>query len=148
MVPILSNISRMKKLRFLPLMLVALAASGMTAHAELPPSAYEQLQSAAPEALQIKVDQVSSKAPGLFDRSKRIETVQATILKVIRSKSGAKNGDKIVVRYERIIPRGGWAGPSPAPQLEQGKEYPAYLEKAADGTFGLGAKGKSFSALK
>ncbi|MFD0896062.1 hypothetical protein ACFQ5Q_20800 [Luteolibacter ambystomatis] len=118
------------------------------AKAELPPDVYAHYQAEAPEVLQIRVEQVSSKPIGLFDWSKRIESVQATVLKVTRSKSGVKKGDRISIRYERLIPKGGWAGPSPAPQLEKGKEYPAYLEKSPDGTFGLGARGKSFSSLK
>jgi hypothetical protein len=127
---------------------IVLVASFITVKAELPPSAYEQFQADAPEVFQIKVDQVSTKFPGVFDRSKRIDTVQATILKVVRSKSGAKEGEKITLRYERIIPKDGWAGPSPAPLLKKGMEYPAYLSKSDDGTFGLGAKGKSFETVK
>lgn len=69
------------------------------------------------------------------------------MVKVVRSKSGTKQGDKIFLRYERLIPEDGWAGPSPAPALEKGKEYPAYLSKSADGTFELGAKGKSFETV-
>jgi predicted secreted protein len=139
----------MKGLHLLSMGCLALVAGSLSAaKAELPPTAYEQLQLDATEVFQIKVDQVSSKFPSLLDRSKRIETVQASVVKVVRSKSGTKKGDKITLRYERIIPKGGWAGPSPAPALEQGKEYPAYLSKSDDGTFGLGAKGKSFETVK
>ena len=127
---------------------LALIGSATVAKAELPPNAYLRLQTEAKEVFQIKADEVSSKPASLFDWSTRIETVQATVQKVVRSKSGVKQGEKIVIRYERIIPKSGWAGPSPAPSLESGKVYPAYLEKAADGTFGLGAKGKSFVEIK
>jgi hypothetical protein len=138
----------MKGFRLSLLGFLALVAGFVTARAELPPSAYERFQADAPEVFLIKVDEVSSKFPGVFDRSKRIESVQATVVKVVRSKSGTKQGDKIALRYERLIPKAGWAGPSPAPALEQGKEYPAYLSKAADGTFELGAQGKSFETVK
>ncbi|RBP47654.1 hypothetical protein DES53_101452 [Roseimicrobium gellanilyticum] len=138
----------MKGFRLSFLGFLVLVANFVTAKAELPPSAYEQFQADAPEVFQIKVDEVSSKFPGVFDRSKRIETVQATVVKVVRSKSGAKQGEKITLRYERLLPKAGWAGPSPAPALEKGKEYPAYLSKATDGTFELGAKGKSFETVK
>ncbi len=67
----------------------------VTAKAELPPSAYERFQSGSSRVFQIKVDQVSSKFPGVFDRSKRIESVEATVVKVVSSKSGTKVGDKI-----------------------------------------------------
>ena len=138
----------MKGFRLSFLGCLVLVASFVTAKAELPPTAYEQFQADAPEVFQIKVDQVSSKFPGAFDRSKRIESVQATVVKVVRSKSGTKQGDKITLRYERLIPKDGWTGPSPAPALEQGKEYPAYLSKSTDGTFELGAMGKSFETVK
>ncbi|QIF00974.1 hypothetical protein [Roseimicrobium sp. ORNL1] len=138
----------MRSSRFLLLGCLVLVAGFITAKAELPPSAYEQFQADTPEVFQIEVDKVSSKFPGVFDRSKRIETVQATVLKVVRSKSGTKQGDKITVRYERLLPKDGWVGPSPAPALEQGKKYPAYLSKSDDGTFGLGARGKSFETVK
>jgi len=132
----------------LSVMVAALFTWATPAKAELPPDVYAHYQAEAPEVLQIRVEQVASKPVSLFDWSKRTESVQATVLKVTRSKSGVKKGDRISIRYERLIPKGGWAGPSPAPPLEKGQEYPAYLEKAQDGTFGLGAKGKSFSALK
>lgn len=138
----------MKRPSSLHLVLATLATSLAMAKAELPPTAYIDLQAKASEVLQIKVDDVSSKPTSLIDWSKRIETVQATVQKVTRTKSGAKQGDKITIRYERLIPKKGWAGPSPAPPLEQGKEYPAYLEKTTDGTFDLGAKGKSFTEVK
>jgi methionine aminopeptidase len=137
----------MKGFRLSLLGCLALVVGIVAAKAELPPTAYEQFQADAPEVFQIKVDQVSSKFPGVFDRSKRIETVQATVVKVVRSKSDTKEGEKITLRYERLIPKDGWAGPSPAPALEKGKEYPAYLSKSADGTFGLGAQGKSFETV-
>lgn len=137
----------MNGLRLSLLACLALVLGFATTKAELPPSAYEQFQADAPEVFQIEVDEVSSKFPGVFDRSKRIETVQATVVKVERSKGGTKPGDKITLRYERLIPKTGWAGPSPAPALEKGKEYPAYLSKATDGTFELGAKGKSFETV-
>lgn len=138
----------MKGFRLSLLGFLALIAGFVTANAELPPTAYEQFQADAPEVFQIKIDQVSSKYPGVFDHSKRIETVQASVVKVVRSKSGTKAGDKITLRYERIIPKDGWAGPSPAPALEEGREYPAYLSKSTDGTFELAAKGKSFETVK
>lgn len=138
----------MNAFRTLSVALVTLLASVTFAKAELPPDAYRRFQAEATEVLQIKVDQVSSKFVGFLDWSKRIETVQATVQKVTRSKSGVKAGDKITVRYERLLPKKGWAGPSPAPTLQRGKEYPAYLEKTTDGTFDLGAQGKSFTEIK
>lgn len=124
-----------------------LLAAGI-ARAELPPTAYSALQAEAKEVLQIRVEQVSSKPASLLNWSTRNERVLATVEKVNRTKSGVKKGDRITVIYSRLIPKGGWAGPSPAPQLERGKEYPAYLEKSADGTFSLAAKGKSFEVVK
>ncbi|WP_265596192.1 hypothetical protein [Verrucomicrobium sp. BvORR106] len=138
----------MKRPTFLLVALSVLAVTLLPTRAELPPTAYIDMQAKAPEVFQIKVDDVSSKPISLIDWSKRIETVQATVQKVTRTKSDAKPGDKITISYERLIPKKGWAGPSPAPPLEQGKEYPAYLEKTADGTYKLGARGKSFTEVK
>lgn len=132
----------------LSVILAAMFACAAPAKAELPPEAYAHFQAESPEVLQIRIEQVSSKPVSLFDWSKRIESVQATVLKVTRSKSGVKTGDRISIRYERLIPKGGWAGPSPAPQLEKGKEYPAYLEKTTDGIYSLAAKGMSFSKAR
>lgn len=131
-----------------PVMISALVSMVGAAHAELPPDVYIEKQAKAPEALRIRVIEVESRRSswsgnGFIWK----ETVRAEVKSVTRTASGVKAGDRIVIRYTRLAPRRGWAGPSPAPQLKKGAEYPAWLEKSDDGTFKLAAQGASFRLI-
>lgn len=123
-----------------------LGATGIS-KAELPPQVYAEQQRKAGEVLMIRADEVNSKAKGLFDRSSYTETVTATVLGVTRSQSGVKKGDVIKIQYQRLVPKAGWVGPGPVPQLRKSGEYTAFLAKGEDGIFSLAAQGKSFSEM-
>lgn len=127
---------------------VALAACTASAWAELPPSVYINLQKKAAEVLRIRTDEVVSKPKSFFDRSSYTETVTATVLEVSRSQSGTKKGDVITIVYQRLVPRNGWVGPAPAPQLRKGEAYDAFLAKGDEGAFSLAARGMSFRKLE
>jgi len=98
--------------------------------AELPPSAYEKMQSAAPEVLRIQVLRVTEQPDS--DASTKDVSMLAQVLKVGRSASKLKPGDMITVNYKIVGHPAGWVGPGEVPILEENKESVAYL-KAADG---------------
>ncbi|WAC17938.1 hypothetical protein OVA24_11875 [Luteolibacter sp. SL250] len=125
----------------------AVAAIVTPLRAELPPQVYDDLRNKAAEVLRIRVDQVDSKPKGFLDRSSYTETVRATVTGVTRTGSGVKEGDSITITYHRPVPAKGWVGPSPPPQLKQGWKYTAYLGRNEGGTFGISARGMSFSKL-
>lgn len=116
--------------------------------AELPPQVYMDLQKKAEEVMEIRADEVISKPKGLLDRSSYTETVKATVIEVTRSRSGVKKGDVITIIYQRQGLTDGRVGPSPAPQLKQGAQYPAFLVKGEDGNFSVAARGMSFSKME
>lgn len=125
------------------LLLVVAVAKG-----ELPPEVYRDLQQEAEEELRVQVWKVTSKPAGIFDRSHWTETVEATVVEVVRSKSGVKKGDVISIIYGRQVPKKGWVGPSPPPQLKEGGEYPAFLKRDEGQRFSIAARGMSFSRLE
>jgi hypothetical protein len=98
--------------------------------AELPPSAYEKMQSAAPEVLRIQVLRVTEQPDS--DASTKDVSMLAQVLKVGRSASKLKPGDMITVNYKIVSHPAGWVGPGEVPILEENKESVAYL-KAVDG---------------
>ncbi|YCM42177.1 hypothetical protein V2O64_12775 [Verrucomicrobiaceae bacterium 227] len=126
------------KFLWLFLSLVGLSTS---AHAELPPEAYQKMQAGAPEVIEIKVELV--KHQHLFRRQ---EFVSAVVTKVTKSGSKLKVGDKITIKY-RHVPLGRSVGPSPIPQLDKGKTYPAWLRKSGDGHYEPAARGMSFEKI-
>jgi len=136
----------MRVLPFCAVLAVSFLATGIS-KAELPPQVYVEQQRKAGEVLKIRADEVLSKAKGWFDRSSYTETVTATVLGVSRSQSGVKKSDVITIRYQRSVPKAGWVGPSPAPKLDKGTEYTAYLAKDESGIFSLSAQGMSFSKI-
>lgn len=99
--------------------------------AELPPSAYEKMQSAAPEVLRIQVLRVTEQPDS--DASTKDVSMLAQVLKVGRSASKLKPGDMITVNYKVASHSAGWVGPGEVPILEENKESVAYLETAAGG---------------
>lgn len=125
----------------------AVLAVAAPLRAELAPEVYIELQNKAAEVLEIRVDEVESKPKGLLDRSSYTETVKATVTGVTRTLSGAKKGDAITIIYQRLVPGRGWTGASPPPQLKQGRAYTAWLAKNVDGTFGISARGMSFTKM-
>lgn len=146
------NVSFMKKIAdFTWFVIVALIAVLITgkAVAELPPEVYEELQGKASEAVVIRVEKVISERLGTLDFSgDRKQTVSAKVVSVTRTDSGLKAGDAIVIRYVSKKLAKGMAGPSPIPRLGEGREYPAWLSKSAEGHFVPAARGYSFSEVR
>ncbi|MFT4176172.1 MAG: hypothetical protein QM627_05910 [Luteolibacter sp.] len=118
------------------------------AKGELSPEVYRDLQKEAEEELRIKVSKVTSKPAGIFDRSNWTETIEATVVEVVRSKSGVKKGEVISIVYHRLVPKKGWVGPSPPPRLKEGNEYPAFLKRDEGQRFSIAARGMSFTRIK
>ena len=98
--------------------------------AELPPSAYEKMQSAAPEVLRVHVLRVDVEPTK--DASTKEVTMLAAALKVGRSKTKIKEGDMITVKYSVTTRQPGWAGPGEVPILKQDTETVAYLAPAGE----------------
>ena len=122
-------------------MLLTLLGLMVSANAELPPSAYLQMQEGASEKIEIKVEAV--KHQHIFRKQ---EWVSAVVTKVMKSASKLKVGDKIEIKY-RHEPLRGAVGPSPIPKLDKGKSYPAWLRKTKEGHFEPAARGMSFEKI-
>lgn len=122
-------------------LLLALAASALWA--ELPPQAYREWQTKAPEYLEIKVDKAS---PPAAMKTVAVDVV-ATVVKVHRSATGLKAGDKIHILYTHEVYDRPIAGPSPIPLLHAGDAVPAFLAKGDKGIYQPAARGRSFSPL-
>ena len=94
--------------------------------AELPPSAYEKMQSAATEVFRVKVlrvDITPTDSPEIRDVS-----MLAQVLKVGRSKSKVKPDDLITIKYRITTHPAGWVGPGEVPILKEDAETVAYLQ--------------------
>lgn len=149
----LSNTDAMKHTRsrfFVSLAVVGCAAvivavaSLPHSRAELPPQAYQQYQDGAPEALTITVQSV--KIDETEDRHAKVSSIaaEARVDKVTRSASELKAGDRIRIQYAHRLNKEPVAGPSEPDILKQGQNYPAFLAKREDGTYGIAARGYSF----
>lgn len=93
--------------------------------AELPPSAYERMQSKAPEVFRVHVLRVDVQPTK--DADVREVTMLAETVKVGRSETKVKPGDMITVKYTVTTRRPGWAGPGEVPILKEDAETVAYL---------------------
>jgi hypothetical protein len=116
--------------RLLTCLFLAISAVALV-RAELPPSAYEKMQSDAPEVLRIQVLRVTEQ-PG-SDASTKDVSMLAQVLKVGRSASKLKSGDMITVNYKVVTHPPGWVGPGEVPILEENKETVAYLKPVEGG---------------
>ncbi len=103
-------------------MCAALAPS----RAELPPSAYEKMQSEATEVFKVKVLRVDETSAG--DSSTHDVTMLAQVLKVGRSRAKVKADDLITIKYRVTTHPAGWVGPGEVPVLKQDAETVAYLK--------------------
>lgn len=118
-------------------------ADNQTALAELPPGAYQQLRSNAPEALKIKTLKVRTQV--LKPNTLKVE-VQAKVLSVVRSASKLKPGSMIRIVYEIDKQAPQRVGPRAVPVLKEGLFYAAFL--AQDGKlYRPAAYGDSFDAM-
>jgi hypothetical protein len=119
-----------KIIRFLGLVVVTtLLWLTLSTHswAELPPSAYRQLQKNAAEVLVIKVDTVQTKTQEQPKRKLIRVNAQAQVREVFRTKTGLKPGALIQIRYEHSQFKNPMPGPSQIPILKPGQVLPAYL---------------------
>jgi hypothetical protein len=93
--------------------------------AELPPSAYEKMQSEASEVLRVHVLRVDVQPTD--DAAIREVTMLAETIKVGRSKTKLKSGDMITIKYRITTHEPGWVGPGEVPVLKDDQETVAYL---------------------
>ncbi|MDD5201141.1 MAG: hypothetical protein PHC88_15220 [Terrimicrobiaceae bacterium] len=96
------------------------------ARAELPPSVYEKMQSAAVEVVRVKVLRVDVQ-PG-DDPAIRDVTMLVQVLKVGRTRTKLKQDDLITVKYRITTHESGWVGPGEVPILKEDMETVAYLQ--------------------
>jgi len=114
-----------------------------TLHAELPPSAYEAMQKAAPDFLNIEVLRVEIE-PGDAPGRQNI-LVMALVSGVTRTSSGVSDGDLINISYTVTAREKGWVGPGEIPLLEEKEKTVAYLVKDPEtGDFHPAAGAMSF----
>lgn len=114
--------------------------------AELPPSAYQERQAQAPEALVIKVRSVSKRETKEEQWKRTDFTVEAEVEKVSRSATKLTPGAVIQIRYAQRHYSQPMAGPSEIPALKQGQVCPAYL--SGDGKiYSPAAGGYSFETI-
>lgn len=94
-------------------------------HAELPPSAYEQMQAAAPEYLDIEILRVDIE-PGATQGQQDVE-VTARIVKVHRTASNLQPGGILNILYTLAERPPGFVGPGKVPVPAEGDKTVAYL---------------------
>jgi hypothetical protein len=125
---------------------IALPMSSQGVRAELPPSAYAQMQNAAGELLQIEVLKVDGEVRRGENEESHI-TMTAKVVCLARSASGLTPGATITIAYSTVLNRPrGWAGPSRIGILEPGA-YVAYLDKSGD-IYTPAARVRSFIAAR
>lgn len=113
--------------------------------AELPPSAYESMQSKAPELVQIEVLRVDVE-PGEKENDQKVLVV-AMVNEVTRSASGLKPNDIVNISYTVTEHPKGWVGPGQVPVLAEKDKCPAYLIKSETGDYAPAAGRMSFSTF-
>ncbi|MCX6968799.1 MAG: hypothetical protein NTV93_01420 [Verrucomicrobia bacterium] len=94
--------------------------------AELPPSAYERMQKAATDVVEIEVLRVDIE-PGEAPGSQNLH-ITALVNKVTRT-TNVKENDIIKIQYLVTTREKGWAGPGEIPILEEKQKTLAYLVK-------------------
>jgi hypothetical protein len=124
-------------------LLALLVLVPLLVRAELPPSAYEKMQAAAPEYFKIEVLRVDV-SPGESPNEQTVHVV-AIVTSVIRSKSEVKSDDIINIYYPVKEPPKGWTGPGPIPVLQDKEQTVAYLTRQENGDFQPAAGRMSFS---
>lgn len=117
-------------------------------NAEIAPEYYAEDQRNAGEFIRVRV--TDSDLDWCFFCSERDVKLEARVLEVLRSESGLKKSDKIIITYTtRLSHPGGWAGPRPIPVPEEGYETEAYLnkQKGTENIYLPAARGYSFSTV-
>lgn len=95
-------------------------------HAELPPSAYERMQAAAPEYLDVEILRVDIE-PGAAHGQQDVE-LTARILKVHRTASNLQPGGILNILYTLAERPPGFVGPGEVPVPAEGEKTVAYLK--------------------
>lgn len=95
-------------------------------HAELPPSAYEQMQSAATEYLDIEILRVEIE-PGAGQGQRDVE-LTARIVAVHRTNSNLQPGGMLNIVYTLSERPPGFVGPGVIPVPAEGQKTIAYLK--------------------
>jgi hypothetical protein len=98
--------------------------------AELAPSVYEQMQTKAPEFLDIEVLRVDV-GPGDAPERQTVR-LMALVNKVNRSASGVRTSDVINITFTRTDRPKGWVGPGEIPLPAERDTSVAYLKRDPD----------------
>jgi hypothetical protein len=113
--------------------------------AELPPSAYWQMQQGASEHLDVQI--LSFKRAQIGGGMERLMWT-AKITRVYRSKSRLKVGNKVAFSIEQNDgKKPGWVGPSLAPGLSKGTKTMVFLNSTGSKSFVLAKRGRSFETM-
>jgi len=128
---------------------VVLGLAAGRAWAELPPSAYIDMQQKAPEVVTLEIlssaDQVMPERRGTRHRVR----VEGRVIEVERSASGLKPDHQIRIEYTVFEPNEPIAGPSEPPILERGQKVPAFLKHDREaGLYKPAAGGYSFKRVE
>jgi hypothetical protein len=126
--------------------LAALAAT-CPLRAELPPSAYQERQDQAPEALVIRVRKVEVRERKEEKWTETHFVVRAEVEKVQRTASSLSPGSLLEIHYSRRSYTEPIAGPSEVAALKEGQVCPAYLRKEG-GAYVPAAGGYSFETVQ
>lgn len=97
-----------------------------TLHAELPPSAYERMQTEAPEYLDIQILRVVVE-PGAEADQQDVQ-LTARIVRVHRTKSNLQPGGMLNILYTLAERPPGFVGPGQVPVPNEGENTVAYLK--------------------
>jgi hypothetical protein len=123
---------------------LALLMFSGAAFAELPPSAYSNMQAKAGDVVTVEVLRVEN-TPGADANQQQI-AVLAQVSDVRRSTDGLKAGDFVTITYTINKHQAGWVGPGEIPLLAEKAETIAYLTKDQDtGNYSPAAGRMSFS---
>ena len=108
------------------LILLLAILSPVLIHAELPPSAYERMQKAASELVDIEILRVDIE-PG--DAPGRQNVHLVALVNAVTRTANVKEGDIINIRYTVTSREKAWVGPGEIPILEEKDKTVAYLVK-------------------
>jgi ribosomal protein L24 len=146
--PTYATVAAVPRLRTLPAFAAALVSAAAMCRAELPPDAYRQMQSAAPEALQVTVQKVNVRKAAQKEVTVSTVAAEARVDEVKRTATKLKAGDVIRITYEHRRRKMPIVGPSEPDIIEKGRSYAAFLRKGVGGGYGVAAGGYSFRKLE
>jgi hypothetical protein len=128
---------------------IGLCAALVTARAELPPGAYEELKKNASEVMTVKILKVQT-PEGQKGHFRVVFT--AKVLEVMRSKSGVEKGQTVRIASYHVTEKArkeGFVGPRIPALLPVGWEGKVYLNKKQDKqAYDIAAYGESFEETR